>query len=1063
MRSIVSSFVEHPFYANMIVAFLLIAGIAGLSRMNKSHFPELDSRFIDISVTYRGASPQEMEEGVTVLLEEALRGIAGIKEFSSVSSENLSKLIIETDGRTSADDVLVEVKNAIDGISNFPAAAERPSVAKRKPVQTVARMSLWGQADIATLKQYADRIEQELLATGAVTQVTVSNRPATEISIEVSDAALSRHQISFRDITRAIRENNIDISSGQIRSGKEELMVRMRNKSVGPEDIMRITVASSATGGSVTIGDIAQVKLQIDENYHHTYVNGQPALDILVQKLHGEDLEAVSKACFQYIEAFNASVPDARLDVSFSAMSNLNSRLDLLIGNGATGLLLVVLSLALFLSFKLSLWVAWGIPAAFLGMFVVAPYVGLTINMISLFGMILVIGILVDDGIVIAENIYSHYEKGKTAKRAAVDGTMEVLAPVLTSVTTTIVAFSPLLMLVGGNMEFLRDMALVVTITLFLSLFEAFFVLPAHLGSDKILKRKPHAAGKINIRNYIDRAIARLRDKLYSRAIVMLTRWRYVAVFVPVFLFMITQGLIQGGFIGFTFFPMVDHDQFTINLAYSPGSGSDATYASLQKFQEAVWEIDEQLKQELGQDSSIILFTFLRVGSAFGGQERGNHAGTIEVQPRNLEGLPISGIRIAEMVRSKIGKVPEASKLSVSGRNRWGNPVSISIMSRSQAELEAARDYLLDKLEQMPELANVLETSSQGKQEINLVLKDKAYALGLTSAEVAAQVRQGFYGDQAQVIQSGRDEIRIWVRYPQSERAHIGLLDAMTIRAGAGLFPLSELCWYDIARGPVSIQRFNGSRETRVEAETARAGAEVPRIIQALREGPVASAKELFPGASFQFMGQQRSSQETGKDLSRLFTLALAVIAFILMMHFRNVEQAIIILLMIPLAILGAAWGHAVHGKIMSILSVWGVVALTGVIINDAVVFLSKFNRLIAAGESFRNSVSEAGKSRLRPIMLTTITTSIGLFPLILETSFQAQFLIPMAISLAYGVAVGTFFILTLFPVLIYLLNDARRLAIYIWTGQRISREQAEPAYKKIAINKKDIPEHGNK
>jgi multidrug efflux pump subunit AcrB len=669
-----------------------------------------------------------------------------------------------------------------------------------------------------------------------------------------------------------------------------------------------------------------------------------------------------------------------------------------------------------------------------------------TINLQSLFGMILVIGILVDDGIVIAENIYLHFERGKGPMHAAVDGTMEVMPAVLTSVTTTIVAFSPLLLLAGTRMEMMLHVAVVVIASLAFSLLEAFLVLPAHLGSDWVLNRKKLEAKKRGLGKVFDDFMHWLRDRVYHYFLNWLVKWRYIALSFPIALVLITMGLFMGGHIRNTFFPMVDFDSFTLNVAFTPGDGEKQTLEFLDRFEKVIWEISDEITEELGLEEPLIERTSKRLGSAFSGQERGAHAGSINVYPVDLEGLDISGRDISTRVSMKIGKVPEASKFTVGGRNRWGSPVSIGLMSKNLEELEEAKEFMIDRLNEMPQLKDVNENIALGKQEIRLDLKPRAYFLGLNESAIASQVRQGFYGAQAQRLQVGRDELRVWVRYPKSDRMTLGQMEKMKIKTPQGTFPLSELADYHMERGPVAINRFNGSREIRVEAETVDPLASVPEILEQVEQEIMPELEAQFAGIRYIYQGQQKYSQEAMGQAGKYYLVAFAIILMLLILHFRSVPKALIIILMIPVSLLGVAWGHGLHGQPLSMMSLWGAVALTGVIINDAIVFYSKFDGMLVDGWKVPEAVKEAGKIRLRPIILTSLTTTIGLFPMLFEKSVQAQFLIPMAISLAYGVFLGTIFILIFFPVLIMLLNDARVYTRYLWTGVKPTREEVETA-----------------
>ncbi len=1046
-RRIVSTFVKFPFYANLLIAFIVIAGLVSLSNLKLSFFPETTSRMITISVYYPGASPVEMEEGITVRIEAALRSIVGIKEISSVSSENSSRVVIETTGEYDIDEVLMEVKNAVDGISGFPSAAERPVVYKERNTSAALFLNLSGTEDIFTLQDYAYQIEDDLLNSGVISQVSSWGAPSPEISVEIRESDLLRYNLTISQIAGSILNNNRDVSAGQIKSENQEILIRLRSRSAQPDDISNIIIRGTESGGFLRLRDVAVVKKQTPENFYPTFGNGEKSVSLFVQKLPEEDLEKITEYVNEYVKKFNAENPGVELRMIFSFLEILQSRLKVLLNNGMIGFILVILSLTLFLNFRVSLWVAWGIPASFLAMFVLANLYGITINMISLFGMILVIGILVDDGIVIGENIFSHFENGKNPRLAAVDGTMEVAPAVLTSILTTVIAFSPLLFMQGTQFETQWEMAFIVIVSLLLSLVEAFFILPAHLGNPHVLRRRNIENGRsFSMRKYTEKFFLWLREHVYGRALKWIITWRWIMVGVPVVLLMITTGLFLGGFIKNTYFPVVDFDSFEINIAFIPGSGEKLTYDYLHRFENAVWEVNEDLMQSMNDTIPFIDHTRLRVGSAFSGREQGAHAGRLTVWPKDLTYIDITGMEIAEKVRQKIGPVPEAEKYTVGGRSRWGSPVAISLLSRNLQELDAAKNLLMHELEDLPILKDVVDNNAQGKQEVRLNLKPQAYFLGLDENDIANQVRQAFFGGQAQRLQQGRNELRIWVRFPRQDRLNLGQLERMKIQTPEGEYPLIELVDYEITRGPVSIQHYNGQREIRIEADLVDPYASVPDILQQIDNQIIPEIRNKYSGISVQYQGQQRESRIAVERLQTYFLIAFALIILLLMIHFKSLEQALIILMMIPLSLLGAFWGHWLHGKPVSLLSILGMIALSGVIVNDAVIFLSKYNSLVATGMRIKRAILETGKARLRPIILTTITTTIGLFPLILEKSHQAQFLIPMAISLAYGVAIGTLFILIFFPVLIHILNDIRSFFYWAWTGRRPKAEEMEIA-----------------
>ena len=822
--------------------------------------------------------------------------------------------------------------------------------------------------------------------------------------------------------------------------------------------ISNIIIRADKNGRVIKIRDVANVKTKFADVASGFKMNGKQAAWIQVNKLPEQDLDKINTWLRNYLDEFNASHENVQLSFAFDFLDILGQRLDLLYRNGGMGLILVIITLGLFLSFRLSLWVAWGIPSAFLAMFMVASAYGITINMISLFGMILVIGILVDDGIVIGENIYTHFKMGKTPRQAAVDGTMEVMPAVITSVLTTIVAFMPLFLL-EGKFEFLFEMALVVVFSLLFSLFEAFFVLPAHLANEHILRARTRESLGGKIRYELEKGINFMKNRVYGAILRRMVQRRWVSITFPIALFIITSGLLVGGFIKYTFFPTVPFDSFNVNIAFTPGSGEKQTQEFVKRFDSIIWAVDKDLQEHFNDTTPFVTYTFRFAGSAFDGLENGSHAGQVMVFMKEMEGRAISSFDIADSVRKRIGEVPEAMKFTVSGRNRWGSPVSISLLGKNLEQLNKAETFLHEQLSKVPELKNVTTNNSAGKQEIRLKLKPKAYFLGLNHATISNQIRQGFYGGQAQRLQSGRDELRIWVRYPKDGRATVGQLENTKIKTPMGEYPLSELVEYNIERGPVSIKRYNSSREVRISADLVDPYGEVPKILEQVEADIIPILKAKFPGVKIVYQGQSKDSQEAGKEIVTYFGIAFLIMFLILIIHFKSFWQGFIIVLMIPMAWLGGIWGHGIEGIPVSILSAWGMIALSGVIINDAVVFLSKYNSLLTEGQTVEKAAFNAGIARFRAIVLTTITTSVGLYPIIYEESFQAQFLKPMAVSLAYGVFIGTGFILIFFPVMIIVLNRFRFWGTWLWTGVKpLTDEEVEPAiqFMKIENEKTD-------
>jgi multidrug efflux pump subunit AcrB len=1052
MKKLVTTFVKYPFYANLAIAVFLIAGLLSLMNMKLSFFPERPSKSIFVTMAYPGASPKEMEEGVTIRIEEALRSIVGIKEINSTSSENFTTISIQIYSEYDVDDVLLEVKNAVDGIVSFPTDAEKPIVYKQRPISMAGFMSISGDVDLLTLKRLSDEIENDFLNSGVLSQVSIQGVPELEISVETKEENLLRYGLTFAQVSSAISQNNIDLSGGLIRSDQEEILIRTRNRSVDPDIIGDIVVKASQTGDLIKVRDIADVKLKFAEGPGRAYMNGKASISFRLNKLPEEDLGEINAYINEYTETFNSQHPDVNLEVTYSFIKNLKSRLMLLIKNGGIGLLLVILTLGFFMNFRLAAWVAWGIPASFLAMFVLANIYDVTINMISLFGMILVIGILVDDGIVIGENIFSHFEKGKSAKRAAIDGAMEVIPAVITSIATTILAFSPLFF-VEGRMSMMHDVAFVVVFSLGFSLIEAFFVLPAHLSHKWVLREERRELKTGSFRYKIEKGINYFKVKIYGRLLRFILKYRLAFITIPVALVLITIGLFRGGLIKMTFFPSIPFDQFNVDITFKPGTGEKVTEEYLVRFDEAIWEVNHELKEELKDTVDFVNYTFRGVGSAFDGQENGSHAGNIFVLLRDLEDTKTSSFEIVNRVADKIGEIPEAEKFTVAGRNTFGDPISVSLLSNNAEELDKAKEFLKLKLSELDALNNIKDNNVIGKQEVRIKLKPKAYALGLNYGSISNQIRMGFFGGQAQRLQSGRNELRVWVRYPQDDRLTIGQLEKVKIKTAGGEYPLHELVEYSIERGPVNIRRYNGSRVVNITAGVKDPNEPTVPLNEKIKNDFIPELQKLYPGVEVDYLGQQKETRESSQSLTKYYGIALLLIIFLIMIHFKSFSQMAIILAMIPLGILGSLWGHGIEGIPVSMLSVWGIVALTGVIVNDAIVFLQKFNTLVREGVKVKEATYQAGLARFRAIILTTITTTVGLYPIILEKSFQAQFLVPLAVSLAYGVFVGTIFILIFFPAMILVLNDFKVWLSYKWTGVKPSRESVTKAFKHESIN----------
>jgi multidrug efflux pump subunit AcrB len=1128
MRKIIQFFIERPLWTNAAIVIILLFGGWSAANLNRSFFPELDPNRIVISVAYPGASPDEMEEGVSIKIEQAIKGLQDIEHIDVISQENIAQLTIEAYQDADMEELLNEVENAVNSINSFPQGAEKPIIRRLKAGTMSSNVAFVGvtlknpeSQSKLDLTEIANKVESDLLATKVITQIILQGFPEKEISIEVSEDNLLRYGILIDEIATAVNLRNVDITAGTIRGDLQESNIRSISRSSEVDDIGNIILRTTPSGQKIKIKDVADVRLTYAEGSQESTFNNRPSISFQIQKTTDEDIAAISEALQKYKAEFNKNNEDFSFEIYFEFNEMLKDRISLLTENGLFGLILVLLALGLFLNIKLSSWVAFGIPFSFLGMFIFGYWYGMTINMISLFGMILVVGILVDDGIVIAENIYSHFEKGKTAAKAAIDGTMEVLPSVFTSILTTILAFSVLLFVEG--LEMMREMAFVVISCLAFSLFEAFFILPSHLASKKVLNKEPkikyptwlglvlvifaliiiyygsslfihaqdfittlfpflvillgfiafysgYTASKLEgiVRNQTEKLIYWLRDLFFHDTVSALSSERSIlfkgltvrriAFFVPMIFTISTIMLLVNGKIGATFFPSIPPDFFNIEVAFTPGDNKQKTADFMNTASQILYEENQRIIEESG-DTLLSYFTST-LGSTMNLGQAGNHAGMLNVY-YNGENTDTPVDTLINRIIRRVNATPSgklAKAFFVGGFNRFGADIEFGLSSENNKELEMAKKYFMDELAKKEGIQNIKDNSPPGRSEIHLELLPQAEFYGLSKSAVLGQIRNGFFGREAQRLIIGKDEVRVWVRYPKEDRNSIESLRNMRIKTASGkAVSLKNIAKIDITRSPESLKRRDGERQIKVDA-TSIFPDSVAKYNTDISEEIIPKASQLFPSVEFTKMGQFERSQKTGNSMAYITMIVLVVMVIVISLHFTSVFQAFLILLVIPAGIAGAILGHGIVGIPVSILSAFGMIALLGVLINDSVVFLDRYNQLILEGKNSREAAYESAMSRFRPILLTTITTVAGLLPLIAETSMQAQFLIPMAVSIAFGVLFGTLFILAFFPAAILFGNDVKKFFAWAWKGKVPPTKEIETAL----LNQKEIDEKRN-
>ncbi len=1038
MKNFLSFFIKYPVTVNVIIFSVAIFGYIGLTKTKSSFFPLEDSKLITINIVYPGASPAEIEEGVVLKIEDNLRGLVNIDRVTSASRENAATITVEIEEDTDIDIVLANVKNAVDRVPSFPVDMEPPVISKQENINRAITFTVSGEGvPLRTLKGVSRKIENDIRAIPGISQIVVSGFPDEEIEIAVRENDLRAFNLTFAEVAAAVRNSNLITTGGNIKTETEEYLIRANNRSYFGTELDFIVVKASSNGQVIRLKDVAVVHDKWSEVPDRINFNGNPAVSISVSTTNNEDLLKATENVKEYITGFNEKNDVIQLDISADFSIALRDRQNLLVENGAIGILLVLIFLSIFLKPSIAFWVAVGLPFSFLGLFIFAPNL-ITINVISLFGMILVIGILVDDGIVIAENIFDQYERGKNRVQAAIDGTLQVFPPIIAAILTTIIAFSTFIFLPGRLGAFFGQIASVVGIILLISLIEAFLILPAHLAHSRALDKesKPFL---LNI--WADKGIGWIRDTLYVPVLKLVLNNKVFGLALPIAFLLLTIGAMQGGIIRFTFFPNISSDRVAITLKMPQGTSETITDSLITAIENAAWEANEELTENQTGNLQVIENTVRRLGP-------GSSNASLTLNLLNGEQRDLRASEVANAVRTMVGPIYDAEFVEFGGGNSFGGkPVSISLVGNNISELKQAKQDLKNSFRENTRLADVTDNDPAGIKEIKLKLKENAYLLGLTLNGVMTQVRAGFFGASVQRFQRGRDEIRVWVRYDKQNRSSITDLDEMRIVTPSGnRVPLAEIASYTIARGDVVINHLDGQREIRVEAGMSDLKDSTPEILAEIREGVMPTIISKYPTVTPYYEGQNREFAQIGDKMATVLPIVLILMYGVIAFVFRSYGQPLLLFILIPFCFVGVAWGHYVHDQSVNMLSVLGIVALIGILVNDGLVLIEKFNILLKEGWEYHKAMVEAARSRFRAIFLTSLTTVAGLAPLIFEKSFSAQFLIPMAISVAYGIAYATLMTLFLLPLLLALKNSFKVGVAWLWTGVKPERESVERA-----------------
>lgn len=1068
MKQALTAFARNTVFANIILVLLFLAGWIASSSMIKEIYPEFSLDMITITVEYPGADPEEIEEGISRKVEEAIEEVEGIRQYTTKSKENVGTTVIEVRQDYDVKAVLEKVKTQVEAISTFPEDAERPVIQEFLLKDPVLQLFISGDMSERRIKEWGQRLKEEIRLLPGISQVEIFGARDYEIGIEVSEQKLRQYGLTFSMVADAVKKGSLNLAGGTIRTSGEEIRVRTVGRKYTGEELASIVVLATPEGDIITLDRIADIRDSFSEDPIQAEINAKPALMLIVNKTREEDSITISQQVRTFIEKKQKQLPEGvTLKILYDNTDKLRARLNLLVKNGIMGMIIVFLLLWIFLNARLSLWAGMGIPVSIAGALVILWATGGTVNMVSLFGLIMVLGIVVDDAIIVGESIYVHRKMGKSALQAAVDGVSEVGMPVIAAVATTIVAFVPLLH-VGGIMgKFIAILPVVVIACLAVSLVECLFLLPAHLSHlpdpNAVIDRKnshPVIQKLTSINRITSDGMEWFVEKIYRPFLSRSLRYRYVNLCTAISVLLLTFGLVKGGIIKFEVFPELDGFVITSTVEFPEGTPPEVTRQAVDRIEAAALRLQKTMKTASGDP--LIEDHIALVGQTFGGRERpktGPHYGVVQLV---LLDSAQRGIHTKDLIvawEKETGPVPGIKSLTFTGMKAGppGDPIEVWLNGHDMEQIIAAGDELMSKLRTYDGVFQIRSDFSQGKKELRLVLKPEARTLGLTVDDLARQIYTGFYGYEALRLQRGRDDIRVRVRYTEDERSRISDLEKVRIRTRTGSeVPLTSVASLKYAQGYSTITRTDGMRRIAISAGVDTNKANANEIFAELSADFFPRLEERYPNVRVALQGEQKKMRESLGSLMVGFPLAILGVFIIIATIFRSYIQPVIILVTIPFGIIGAVVGHLVMGYDLTIMSIFGMVALTGVVVNEAIVLIEKINDNLAEGMPFFPAIINGGARRFRAIFLTTISTVGGLLPLILETDFQARFLIPMALSIAAGVAFSTLLTLIFIPSLFVILNDIRIFAEKLKTGVWPERLEVEPAtYRKSESHEK--------
>lgn len=1011
-------FARNHVAANLLMVTILFAGFYSLaSRIPLEVFPSFETDRINVSVTLRGATPEDTELGVAILIEEAVQDLEGIEKITSVSSEGSASVSIEVDSDYDAREMLADIKSRVDAINTFPADAENPVVSLAQRKREVIAVSIAGIYGEKEINEFAEQVRDDLLRIPGVTQLELAGVRDYEIALEIPQDRLRQYGLTLSEVSTAVANSSSDISAGNIKTDGGDILIRSKGQAYRKHEFVDIPIKTNSDGSILRLKDIANILDGFEETPVRTRFNGKQAAFIDVYRIGQQSAVEVADKVKQYIEDKQPLLPEGyELSYWDDDSQIVKNRISTLTGSAIQGGILVLLLLTLFLRPAIAFWVFIGIPVSFMGAFLAMPFFGVTLNVMSLFGFILVLGIVVDDAIVTGENIYTHLRTAESGEEAAIKGTQEVATPVTFGILTTVAAFMPFAFIEGARGALFSQIPVVVIPVLLFSLIESKFVLPSHLKHIKLRNQKSPQGNKLEQwqRRFADGFESAIL-KYYQPLLAFSLRHKLATLSLFIGTFAIIAALLMSGWTKFIFFPRVPSETVRASLTMTTGTTFEVTNQYIIKMADKAEQLREKYRDENTGESVII-----NVLASTGGRGGTSNVGSVrfEIIPPEQRESTVTSAELVREWRSIIGAIPGAESITYRAEiGRSSDPIDVQLSGNSQETLLEIADKIKSRLLTYPTVFDIADSMSDGKEELQIELTQQGKALGLTRVNVSNQVRNAFFGSQVQRIQRGRDDIRVMVRLPIDERRSLSDLQNILVKTpSGGAVPLSHVATLTPGKSPSQIRRIDRYRTVNVTADVEKGNTNMT-VLQADLSDYVNELVNQYPGVTSKMEGEAREQRESFSSLSVGLMMVFFAIYGLLAIPFKSYVQPIIVMSVIPFSMIGAVIGHWLMGMELTIMSVLGMLALVGVVVNDSLVLVDFINKKRLEGGTLMEAVVTAGASRFRPIMLTSLTTFIGLMPLLFEKSTQAQFLIPMAVSLGFGILFATLITLILVPI----------------------------------------------